>query len=144
MHNLWNWSLFYITKCIRAFRVTFSIKRFMLYYRWTLTFTISGIVSIQLINCRIDVWKFMYKYNDFINTRVVCWVAKFMSQSHSCASSAHGQFYNSQIFRKSGISRHTGFASGDIAEDVNEVKCIWYHLIISACNCLNICRTNRV
>ena len=31
-----------------------------------------------------------------------------MSQSNSCASSAHGQFYNSQIFRKSGISRHTG------------------------------------
>ena len=26
-----------------------------------------------------------------------------MRQSHSCASSAHGQFYNSQIFRKSGI-----------------------------------------
>jgi hypothetical protein len=34
--------------------------RFKLYYRRTLTFTTSGIVSIQLINCRI--WKFMYKY----------------------------------------------------------------------------------
>ena len=46
--------------------------------------------------------------NDFINTRVVCWVAKFMSKSHSCASSAHGQFYNSQmIFGKSEISCYT-------------------------------------
>jgi hypothetical protein len=39
----------------------FADFRFKLYYRWTLTFTTSGIVSIsQLINCRI--WKFMYKY----------------------------------------------------------------------------------
>jgi hypothetical protein len=48
--------------------------------------------------------------NDFINTRVVCWVAKFMSQSHSWASSAHGQLYNSQIFRKLEISRYTWFS----------------------------------
>jgi hypothetical protein len=34
---------------------------------------------------------------------------EFMSQSHSCASSAHGQFCNSQIFCKSGISRHVRF-----------------------------------
>jgi hypothetical protein len=47
--------------------------------------------------------------NDFINTCVVCWVAKFMSQSHSCASSAHGQFCDSQISCKSGISRHVRF-----------------------------------
>jgi hypothetical protein len=101
--------VYFISLSLRAlFEWLFPYLRFKLYYRWTLTFTISGIVSIQLINCRNDVWKFMYKQNDFINTRVVCWVAKFMSQSHSCASSAHGQFYNSQIFRKSGISRHTG------------------------------------
>jgi hypothetical protein len=67
-------------------------------------------VSIQLLNCRI--WNLcinIIQQNDFIikMTFNSPWVAKFMSQSHSCASSAHGQFYNGQIFRKSEISRYT-------------------------------------